>query len=173
MRDKVVLLGYMGCGKSTIGKILAVELDHKFIDLDERIESMEKMSIPQIFEKHGAIYFRKVERLALEKVLDLKGRYLIALGGGTPCYYNNMELVNSVATSIYIHINVPSLTQRLWKEKESRPLIAGINTINELQEFIGKHLFERITFYQEATITVTVNQDIIEEVVGKIMKSLA
>jgi shikimate kinase len=173
MRDKVVLLGYMGCGKSTIGKELAIQTGHKFIDLDEWIESREEMSITQIFEKHGSIYFRKIERLFLEEVLTQSGKCLIALGGGTPCYYNNMELINLIATSVYIQINVPSLTQRLWKEKDSRPLIAGIDSIAALQEFTGKHLFERNAFYQEATITVTANEESIEEVVEKIRKNLA
>ena len=173
MKDKIVLLGYMGSGKSTLGSVLALKLGYKFIDLDDFIEAIEQKDIKMIFEEHGAIYFRKVERLALEQVLNQKEKTVIALGGGTPCYYNNMQLINLNSTSIYLNMSVKELTDRLWEERHHRPLIAGIRSIEELQEFIGKHLFERSAFYQEAHISLLIKSKTVNDVLDDILKALA
>lgn len=173
MSDNIVLLGYMGCGKSTIGASLAAQLQRVFIDLDVYIEEMQGMSISEIFENRGVIYFRKLERKALHEVLNKHTHTIIALGGGTPCYYDNMKAVNAGATSIYLQMNVTGLTNRLWAERQQRPLIAAIETIEELQEFIGKHLFERNAFYQQATHSLLVGDGSVEDTVRSIKELLA
>ncbi|WP_231717780.1 shikimate kinase [Nonlabens sp. YIK11] len=147
-----ILLGYMGSGKSTVGQVLASLTSLPFIDLDDYIEAQESMSISQIIAQKGIIYFRKQELLYLKSVLKRRESIVLSLGGGTPCYYNNMELINEKpeSRSIYLRANVPFLTQRLFEERQTRPLIAGIDNRDELAEFIGKHLLERSAFYNQA-----------------------
>jgi len=165
----VVLIGYMASGKSTLGKILADRLNFKFIDLDDFIESKERCSINDIFKQKGEIYFRKIETNYLKELLETDNKLILSLGGGTPCYGNNLELIqNSQGTkSIYLKASIPVLIERLEKEKAKRPIIAHIETKDLLTEFVAKHLFERSPFYEKAGATVTTNgkteKDIIEE----------
>jgi shikimate kinase len=173
MNGNLVLLGYMGSGKSTVGSVLATYFQRTFIDLDQFIEKSEGMSVSEIFENRGVIYFRRIEKKALHEVLVQNSKAIIALGGGTPCYYDNMDVVNATSTSIYLQMNVKSLTDRLWGEKEQRPVIASIASTVELQEFIGKHLFERNFFYQKAQHAISISNDTVEEVAQKISSLLA
>lgn len=167
----VILIGYMASGKSTIGRILAKKLNYDFIDLDDYIEVAEKKSINDIFKISGEIYFRKKETQYLSEVITNKNNIVLALGGGTPCYGNNMEtILNSKhATSIYLKATIVSIIERLESEKDKRPLISHLNTKSELSEFIGKHLFERIQFYSKAKHAVDTNNKnkdaIIEEII--------
>ena len=164
---KVVLLGYMGSGKSSIGKVLAKTLNLPFIDLDEYIEYQEKLSISEIFRTKGEIYFRKIEGLYLKEILQLKYDAVISLGGGTPCYGKNLELIQQNSKSIYLKASIDAILSRLKNELTQRPLIAEIG-IENLKEYIAKHLFERTSFYEKATHTVLVNSKSIEEIVEEI-----
>ena len=148
---KVVLLGYMASGKSTIGRLLAEKMNLNFIDLDVYIEEKEQLSVEDIFKIKGEIYFRKQEHYYLKELLASKSNFVLALGGGTPCYANNMELIkkSSNTHSIYIQLKVVSLVERLLQEKSTRPLVANIND-NDITEFIAKHLFERSYYYNQA-----------------------
>ncbi len=152
----IVLVGYMGSGKSLIGRILADQMSYKFIDFDEFIENKEKCTVAEIFKLRGEIHFRKLEAKYLAEVLELK-KTVIAMGGGTPCYGNNMErILNSINTrSIYLKTAIPILAERLYPEKSKRPLIAHLDSYEDLQEFIGKHLFERSNVYLKSEITIT------------------
>lgn len=167
----VVLIGYMASGKSTLGKILAEKLSYEFLDLDDYIEKKENSTIKNIFKLKGEIYFRKLETLYLKELLNSKTNLVLSLGGGTPCYSNNMDVILNVdnAKSIYLKASIPTLIKRLKNEKGKRPLIAHIETDDLLAEFIGKHLFERSQFYSLANVTVTTDNktenDIIEELV--------
>jgi shikimate kinase len=173
MKSNIVLLGYMGSGKSTIGRSFASLQGSKFVDLDNYIEKKEGMSVSKIFEKYGVIRFRKVEKQSLAEVLTSNKGIVIALGGGTPCYYDNMKLVNDHSDSVYLQMSVKSLTERLWQEKQQRPIIAAINERSELQEFIGKHLFERNHFYQQAQHSLLVDSLSVDEVLEKLENLLA
>lgn len=165
---KLVLVGYMGSGKSTIGKILAQELNAQFYDLDTKIEETVGMSISEIFKKKGELFFRKTETKVLDKLLDYNSSFILAVGGGTPCYGTNMKIIKEKATaSFYLKLNIPSLLNRITKEKQHRPLIASIKD-EDLPEFIGKHLFERSSFYSQATHTITCDDLFIEDVVKEI-----
>lgn len=158
----IVLLGYMASGKSIIGQKLAKMLNWQFIDLDEVISTKEKVSIREIFKTKGEIYFRKIEKLHLEETLLNSDKAIIALGGGTPCYSNNMSLINQTKNtiSIYLRVSIPELSKRLNKDKTKRPLVAHISSIDDMTEFVGKHLFERMAYYNQAHKTIDANADI-------------
>ena len=167
----LVLIGYMASGKSTFGKILAEKLNFQFIDLDDYIEKNEKLTIKDIFKIKGEIHFRKLETLYLKELLDSKKDLVLSLGGGTPCYGSNMDLIlnEKDVKSIYLKASISTLMARLKKEKSKRPLVANIETDELLAEFIGKHLFERSQFYSRANIIINTDnrsiKDIIEELV--------
>lgn len=167
----IFLVGYMGSGKSTIGKLLANAIDKEFIDFDDYIVAKEDASISEIFKNKGEIYFRKAEAKHLETLLQENKDAVIALGGGTPCYGTNMDTILKASDKVfYINVNVPNLTNRLEKEKAHRPVIAHLSQ-EELMEFIGKHLFERNPFYQKATHTINANNKSVTEVT-EVIKSL-
>ncbi|WP_418262586.1 shikimate kinase [Flavobacterium faecale] len=169
--SKIILLGYMGCGKSTIAKSLSQNLQIPFIDLDNYIEEREQMDIKTIFDTKGEVYFRKVEHQSFLELLHKDENCIIGLGGGTPCYANNHELlIGEGRTSIYLKASIDTLFNRLVLEKEKRPLIAG-KTDEEMKEFIAIHLFERSYFYNKAQYTVSVDQSV-EQIVADINKVL-
>ncbi|WP_136467111.1 shikimate kinase [Flagellimonas onchidii] len=169
---KVVLVGYMASGKSSVGRLLSNKLDIPFIDLDEYIEQQQEKSIPEIFSEKGEIFFRKLEHEMLSKVLTEQESVLLSTGGGTPCYSNNMGTILGTADhSIYLSLSIPALVDRISKEKKSRPLVKNL-TNEELPEFIGKHLFERRQFYTQAQHTVNCDNKSLEEVVEEINQLL-
>lgn len=151
--DKIFLIGYMGSGKSTQGKKLASKLGYHFIDLDKYIEDEYGMSISDIFANKGQSEFRAMEHNTLKKVVDLKQNLVVACGGGTPCYYNNIELMNNNGTSIYIKMSADTLVNRLINAKSHRPLIDG-KTHEELKQYITEHLEKREDIYHKAQYTI-------------------
>ncbi len=169
----IVLMGYMGSGKSTIGKNLSKMIDYEFTDLDDYIEKMENLSIPQIFETKGEIYFRKKEHFYLKELLK-HDDIILSLGGGTPCYGRNMEVILNAthAQCIYLKCSIPNLVKRLSPEKSTRPLIAHLTTDEELTEFIGKHLFERSFYYSQSHQTIVTDHKTVEEITEEIMARL-
>lgn len=168
---KIVLLGYMGSGKSTIAKRVSNGINLPLIDLDDYIVAQEEMSIASIFESKGEIYFRLQESKYLKQLLDRKEDLVIALGGGTPCYGDNMEWIKNNAKSFYLKASIQTLCNRLIKEKEQRPLIAAFDEA-QLTEFVAKHLFERRNFYQQAEYIISIDEKTIEEIVGEIILKL-
>lgn len=170
--DKIILLGYMGSGKTELAKLLAKKIGFTHLDLDHLIEIREQMSIPELFKNKGEIYFRKVEHLLLQELMTSNEKFVLSLGGGTPCYANNHELLNTQeAVSIYLKANIETLYKRLVKSKSQRPLI--VNETNEdLKEFIAKHLFERSFFYNKASHTVVVDSKSPETIISEIRELL-
>ncbi|MFY7669921.1 shikimate kinase [Tenacibaculum sp. MEBiC06402] len=170
---KIVLLGYMASGKSTVGKVLAEKLDLPFIDLDNYIEEKYTKSISVIFKEEGEIYFRLQEHEAIKEILENKEHFVLSLGGGTPCYANNMTLINSYndLVSIYIKVSIKTIYNRLLSEKEHRPLVARIPE-EELEEFIAKHLFERSYFYEQAKLRIKTDSKDLTETVNEIKDRL-
>lgn len=142
----------MGCGKSTIGRKLASKLNLQFVDLDEFIEGKQGESISDIFSKTGENGFRKLEQDALNEFCS-KSNLVIATGGGTPCFYNNMEIINQGGVSIYIHLTEAALFSRLKNSRTNRPLLAQKND-EELLSFISAKLSEREKHYQKSHIKV-------------------
>ena len=167
----ISLVGYMGSGKSHISKILSDKINFKLIDLDKEISRRNKLTIPEIFEKKGEIYFRKLERETLEEILATQENIVLSLGGGTPVYYNNMEIINNNSASIFLRASIATLAERISKQKEKRPLIAKIAD-EDLPEFIAKHLFERNVYYSKAQLSINTDQkdpeDIIQEIIEKL-----
>jgi len=170
MSKKIVLIGYMGTGKSSIGKKLADKLNIPFIDLDEYISLKESSAISTIFETKGILYFRKKEREYLNELLNNKDDFILATGGGTPCYYDNIKQINNYGISILINTPLNILVNRLATNKDSRPLISHLKD-EELTEFIAKHLFERNNYYHKAQLIVN-NANSIEETATSIEKAL-
>lgn len=164
---KISLIGYMGSGKSHVSKVLSQDLDLKLIDLDHYISLKNNLTIPQIFEKKGEIYFRKEERRLLEEILVDENDLILSVGGGTPAYYNNIEMINHHSDSIFLRTSVTTLSQRLLKQKSKRPLIADIPD-GDLPEFIAKHLFERNHYYAQAKFTVGTDGKEVDQIVAEI-----
>jgi shikimate kinase len=170
---KIVLLGYMGCGKSTIAQKLSKTTEIPFLDLDKCIENKVNLTINEIFDKNGEIYFRKLEHEMFQELLQSPEEMIIGLGGGTPCYANNHELLNKEGVdSIYLKASIDTLYGRLLHNKSKRPLIADKNE-EEMREFIAAHLFERSFYYNQAKYKVSVDEKTIEETVSDILEVLA
>ena len=165
------MVGYMGSGKSHISKILSEKINFKLIDLDKEIIKRAKLSILEIFEKKGEIHFRKLEREILEEILATRENTVLSLGGGTPAYYNNMEIINHNSKSVFLRASINILTERILKQKEKRPLIAHIPDEN-LPEFIAKHLFERNQFYSKAQFNISTDGKNPEEIINEIIEKM-
>ena len=145
------LIGFMGTGKTTLGKAVAESANRRFVDLDHFIESVEKRTIREIFAEEGEDYFRQLEQDSLRKLAEIAPEdTLIACGGGTPCYGDNMKLMNELGQTIYLKTSPEVLTERLRLQKEERPLIRAIPD-EELIHFIRNLLTEREQFYLQAT----------------------
>ena len=163
----------MGAGKSTIAQQLAQELQLPYYDLDHEIEKQQQQKITAIFAKKGEVYFRKIEHQRLHQLLEQKERAIISLGGGTPCYANNhLILQQEGVESFYLKASIQTLTQRLEKEKEHRPLLQT-NTEDTLETFIAKHLFDRSYFYYQAKHIVPVDDKSIDQIVKEITSLLS
>jgi shikimate kinase len=170
---KIILLGYMGCGKSTIANKLSKNISIPFIDLDKKIEEKVDLSVNAIFEKHGEIYFRKLEHEVFTELLSSPEQLIIGLGGGTPCYANNHELLKADnVVSIYLKASIETLFKRLSANKSKRPLIAN-KSDEEMKEFIAMHLFERSFYYSQAQHKVVVDYKTIDQTVLDIIALLA
>jgi shikimate kinase len=143
---KVFLVGYMGSGKSTLGKALAEALALPFIDLDTEIESRSKASIASIIEDQGELKFRRLESQVLTQSIAASEHGVFALGGGTPVFYNHMELLNAEGETIFLDVPVGELAKRLEGDI-NRPLIQNKE---DVAEFVAKHMFERRPYYSKA-----------------------
>lgn len=164
----ISLVGYMGSGKSHISRLLAKKLNFKLIDLDQKIILKEGLTIEEIFQKKGELYFRKLERKTLNDILNTENSCILSLGGGTPAYYNNMEIINEKTISFFLQASITQLVERLLKNKNKRPLIANIPN-EDLPEFIAKHLFERNSYYSQSQFTINTNNKTPEEITKEII----
>lgn len=172
MASKIALLGYMGSGKSAVGKTLAERLAVPFFDLDTLIEADLNATIREVFDSKGEIFFRKAESRVLNAFLSKHDTFVLATGGGTPCYGNNLkDLHDARAVTFYLQTNIPVLANRLRSEKEERPLIRHLSD-TDLIEFIGKHIFERSAFYNQAQHTIATGDKTVEGVAKTIQEKL-
>ena len=150
---RVFLLGFMGCGKTHWGKLIGQKLNIPFFDLDEEIVSSEGKSINGIFAEQGEEYFRLKEKEVLYMITENHESFVMASGGGTPCFYNNIDYMNKSGTTVWFNCSVDCLFKRLVNEKEKRPLIRNL-TDEQLKAYIMKKYADRKIFYQQASIII-------------------
>ena len=163
MQSRIFLVGFMGSGKTTFGKKVASKLGYTFVDLDALIVETTWSTIPTLFAERGEAGFREEEQAALHSVLE-RENIVVATGGGTPCFFDNMERINQSGTSVYLQLSAAALAARLATAKTPRPLIAGLSG-DELTEFVASKLAERESFYTQATHTFPAHRERIPELV--------
>ncbi len=150
--NRIFLIGYMGSGKTTVGKLLAEKLGHSFIDMDAHIEEQQFKSISKIFAELGEDKFRLLEQKCLHEVAQFD-RAIISTGGGAPCFFDNIQYMNTHGTTIYLRFTADELTDRLATQAAKRPLIATKKE-DELCQFIVDGLAKREPFYALANYSV-------------------
>ena len=151
----IILVGYMCVGKTTVGRSLAKELGCQFYDLDWYIEERFRKKVPVIFAEQGEEKFRDLERRMLHEVAEFEN-VVVSCGGGTPCFFNNMEYMNQVATTVYMKASVDTILEHLRLSKGERPLLKG-KSEEELRAFVTEQLATRSPFYEQAKYTTNVD----------------
>ena len=143
----------MGSGKTHWGRRLGTKLNLPFYDLDTVITEKENLSVAQIFEEKGEEYFRYQEKETLELLAAEQESFILSCGGGTPCFFNNIEFMKKNGKVIWLNTSIEVLKQRLLRERKSRPLIKGVDE-SDLTRYIVKKLSERRMYYQQADVMV-------------------
>ena len=153
---RILLVGFMASGKTTLGKALAKNLGLQFIDLDHYIESRYHCTVAQLFAERGEDAFRQIERNMLHEVAEFED-VVIATGGGTPCFFDNMSYMNSQGTTVFLEAPVETIYTRLTIARVQRPLVAG-KSAEELRNYITATLEQRMPYYSQATYTFLADQ---------------
>lgn len=171
----IFLIGYMGCGKSTLGRALSHTTGMRFIDLDNYIENRYHLSVRDLFAEKGEDTFRAIEQNMLHEVADFED-VIIACGGGTPCFFDNMEYMNEHGTTIFLNTALDKLHTRLMRGRHKRPLIANKND-EELRTFIIQNLEKRLPHYSKAQVVFSSDlldtQSEIEDTVNEFISKLS
>lgn len=152
---RIILLGYMGAGKTTVGKALAASLGVPFYDLDWFITTRYRRSVPEIFAERGEAGFRELEKRMLHEAAEFED-IVLSCGGGTPCFFDNMEYMNSLADTVYLKATPEVLAMHLRMGKGKRPLLEG-KSPEELEDYIREMLVTREPFYSKAKYTLDVS----------------
>lgn len=147
---RIYLIGYMGAGKTTVGKDLANRMELSFIDLDSYIEARYHKTVGQLFEEKGEEGFRDIERRMLREIATFED-VLISTGGGAPCFSDNMAFMKETGTTVYLKVSVEELAKRLEVCKQTRPVLKG-RSGDELKKFIEESLEKRNSFYNQASL---------------------
>jgi shikimate kinase len=167
---KIFLIGFMGSGKTHWGRHLSTKLGIPFYDLDTVIVENEGSSVADIFTIKGEEYFRYQEKLKLEEIAERHESFILSCGGGTPCFFNNIEFMKKNGKVIWLNTSVEALKQRLLKEKMSRPLISEVDD-EDLRRYIIRKLSERRMYYQQADLTVSEETTTLEELIVLLMNN--
>jgi len=157
----------MGSGKTHWGRLLSDKLGMRFFDLDEQVTEHAGMSIPEIFEADGEEQFRLLEKEVLHILTESHDSFVMACGGGSPCYFNNIEYMNQSGTTVWINTPLETLFERLVKEKDKRPLIKELSD-EQLKGFIGKKFSDRRIYYEQARLTVDETPVELQRLIDKI-----
>ena len=152
---RIILIGYMGAGKTTVGKALAAELGVTFYDLDWYITMRYHRTVPEIFAERGEEGFRDLERRMLHEVAEFEN-VVVSCGGGTPCFFDNMSYMNSLADTVYLKATPDVLAMHLRMGKGKRPLLEG-KSPEQLEDYIREMLETREPFYTQAKYTLDVS----------------
>ena len=150
---RLFLIGFMGSGKTHWGTRIAEKLNIPFYDLDAVISNAEGMNISEIFAEKGEEYFRYMEKQTLEDLVSKEENFVLSAGGGTPCFFNNIEFMKKNGKVLWLNTSLEALNQRLLKEKMSRPLLRGIDEAG-LRAYIIRKLSERKMYYEQADLMV-------------------
>ena len=160
----IFLIGYMGCGKTTLAKKLASKLSYEWLDTDTFIEKQEGLTISQIFTTHGETYFRTLE-LKVIKSLDISVPTVVSTGGGLPCFNNLMEQLNQKGITIYLERSPKELFQRLYQGKAKRPLLAN-KSDQELLQFIEENLEKRNPTYRQSNYILDRDYQTVDKIIN-------
>lgn len=167
---KLFLIGYMGCGKSSLGRKIAKVAGVEFYDMDSMIEQREGATISDIFHFAGEQYFREKERALIEEFGSMDGSMVISTGGGAPTWEDNMERMNQIGTSVYLRRTAVQIASRLSPHgRQKRPKLRGLND-EELVAFMTENMAEREPFYSQATITLDCAEMSDEQLVERILE---
>ena len=164
---RIFLIGFMGCGKTHWGRLLSQHLHIPFFDLDEKVVEKEGKSINEIFAQHGEEYFRLMEKETLYMLTESHDDFVLACGGGTPCYFNNIDYMKRSGKTVWINCSVNCLHSRLMKEKDHRPLIKDL-TSDQLRSYIVKKFGDRRIYYQQAAVILNEDELTLEMLLDKI-----
>lgn len=164
---KIFLIGFMGSGKTYWGRQLSFKLGLPFFDLDEQIEANEGKTVNELFDIHGEEQFRLLEKDTLHIITESHESFIMSAGGGTPCYFNNIEFMNSRGTTVWINTPIEIITERLIKEKEQRPLIKDFEA-DQLKSYILKKFADRKIYYEMAKIIIDEEGKSVEKIIEKI-----
>lgn len=170
----VFLIGYMGCGKSSLGRRIAARTGYEFIDMDKLIEQRYHASVSEIFATRGEQWFRDTERRTLEEMAGLTENTIVATGGGVPCFSDNMRLMNSIGRTVYLKMSAQKIVGRISPAgREKRPIIRGMND-EQLLDFIGKNLPQREPYYESSSIIIDCDtlgeQSVMEHIINEIKR---
>ena len=168
---RIFLIGYMGAGKTTLGKAFSRELGLTFIDLDWYIEERFHKTVGELFTERGETGFRELERNMLHEVAEFEN-VVISTGGGAPCFFDNMEFMNGAGQTVYLKVSVEELAKRLELCKSTRPILEG-RSGDELRAFIAESLEKREPFYSKASIVFDAEEMMTDQDVYKISQELA
>jgi len=160
----------MGSGKTTLGQELATKLELSFIDLDKYIEERNYKTVPQLFSEFGEEVFRQRERKALLEVSEFTN-VVVATGGGAPCFFDNMQLMNRTGITLFLDIGIPTLVERLLKSKTDRPLISG-KSKEELMAYIHEMLGKRLPYYEQSQLRISQSDSLLDVALDSIRKKL-
>ena len=152
---RIVLIGYMGAGKTTVGRMLAKDMGLMFYDLDWYITSRMRRTVAQIFEESGEEGFRRIERNMLHEVAEFEN-VVISCGGGTPCFFDNMDYLNSVSETFYLKASPETLCRHIAMSRGDRPLLKD-KSPEEIRAFVEQQLQAREPFYEKAKHVVDIN----------------
>jgi shikimate kinase len=170
---KIFLIGFMGSGKTHWGRKLSTKLNLPFFDLDSVIVEQEQKSVADIFADKGEEQFRYLEKEILERISAEQESFILSCGGGTPCFFNNIEFMKKNGKVIWLNTSIDMLTQRLHRERKTRPLISDVVTDEDLRRYIVKKLSERRMYYQQADVTVGEETTNLEELIRILLQNQA
>lgn len=150
---KIFLIGFMGSGKTTLGQLLADELNISFIDLDQQIVQDQGISVSRIFGEKGEDFFRELEASLLRKIVSGETDFVMACGGGTPCFHQNMAYMNRQGITVWLDTPREVLAERLLSSPDQRPLISGLSK-EALLLFISERQEQRLEWYSQARLII-------------------
>jgi len=164
---RIFLIGFMGSGKTYWGRKLSEKLGIRFFDLDEQVEEQAGKSIVEIFDADGEEKFRLLEKEVLHIITESHDSFVMACGGGSPCYFNNIDYMNRQGTTVWINTPLDVIYQRLYDEMDKRPLIRKFTT-DQLKNFIGRKFADRRIYYEQASVFIDQQPVELEHIIQKI-----